>query len=537
MSSKLSKISLTRAAYIVVTNTMGYTIEQKIGKHIYIYEVQSYWDPVKKQPRQKRRYIGKKDVTTGEIITPRKGFTPRACRDYGDVYLLRMLSDNIGLTKTLKAAFPKMVDLIVDLACFQIIEKSPLYLFRYFLESHQSKIPPEDGTSQRLSELMEQLGKMDRERERFFRLWLSELKGIKAIIFDITSLSSYSRLNDFMEWGYNRDGDRLPQVNLGVVFTRPLDLPLAYSIYPGSIPDVSTLGKVMEFLIDIGMKEMFFVLDRGFFSEHNIQDMADRGIGFVIPISNTTRLSRAIISKSSRTIMRPANAFTFQDRGMFHTYLPVSMKGLELCAHIYFDERRRADEVDNLIRRLTELEEKIRNRGIIKRKGLNENMEGVWKGSSKFFSISINKGQIELKRKEKAISRLMNRMGYTVLLTNDTTYTRDELLLMYRKRDFIERLFDVLKNELNENRLRVTTRVSMEGRIFLIFISLILYAALDRRMHNNGLYKKYTVSEVLSELKKLRYVEMTRGRCYLTEVTKRQRILFESLEVPVPVGT
>jgi len=38
MSSKLSKISLTRAAYIVVTNTMGYTIEQKIGRKMLLQE-------------------------------------------------------------------------------------------------------------------------------------------------------------------------------------------------------------------------------------------------------------------------------------------------------------------------------------------------------------------------------------------------------------------------------------------------------------------------------------------------------------------
>src|ERR671925_164541 len=38
----------------------SYTIEQKIGNHTYLYEVESYWDPEKKQPRQRRKYLGKK---------------------------------------------------------------------------------------------------------------------------------------------------------------------------------------------------------------------------------------------------------------------------------------------------------------------------------------------------------------------------------------------------------------------------------------------------------------------------------------------
>jgi len=44
----------------------------------------------KKQPRQRRRYVGKKDPGTGEIITPRKSKQlPRLSRDFGHVYLLK----------------------------------------------------------------------------------------------------------------------------------------------------------------------------------------------------------------------------------------------------------------------------------------------------------------------------------------------------------------------------------------------------------------------------------------------------------------
>ena len=36
---------------------MSYIIEQRIGNHTYLYEVESYWDREKKQPRQKRKYL------------------------------------------------------------------------------------------------------------------------------------------------------------------------------------------------------------------------------------------------------------------------------------------------------------------------------------------------------------------------------------------------------------------------------------------------------------------------------------------------
>lgn len=51
-----------------------YQTNKKTGVK-YAYESISYWDPVKKQPRSKRKYVGKVDPETGEIIYTTKGST------------------------------------------------------------------------------------------------------------------------------------------------------------------------------------------------------------------------------------------------------------------------------------------------------------------------------------------------------------------------------------------------------------------------------------------------------------------------------
>lgn len=107
---------------------MSYTVDQKIGKYIYVYEVESYWDPQKKQPRQKRRYLGKRDAQSGEILTPYKGITPRAARDYGQIYLLEKLAERIGLLSVLRKVFPEEAEVLAQLAFFQVCEARPLYL-------------------------------------------------------------------------------------------------------------------------------------------------------------------------------------------------------------------------------------------------------------------------------------------------------------------------------------------------------------------------------------------------------------------------
>jgi len=53
---------------------------------------------------------------------------------------------------------------------------------------------------------------------------------------------------------------------------------------------------------------------------------------------------------------------------------------------------------------------------------------------------------------------------------------------------------------------------------------------ISRVMKEKNLYKTYTLAEVFYELKKLRVVTLNNGNSYLTEVSKKQRNLFEQFE-------
>jgi len=69
-----------------------YRVEQKINGQIYVYEVTSYWDSEKKQPRQKRVYLGRKDETTGEIIDTRRAKSvPVGSLSYGTACVLKSI--------------------------------------------------------------------------------------------------------------------------------------------------------------------------------------------------------------------------------------------------------------------------------------------------------------------------------------------------------------------------------------------------------------------------------------------------------------
>ena len=65
-----------------------YQTNKKTGVK-YAYESISYWDPEKKQPRSKRKYLDKVDPETGEIIYTNKIGENVAAGDVGRVQILQ----------------------------------------------------------------------------------------------------------------------------------------------------------------------------------------------------------------------------------------------------------------------------------------------------------------------------------------------------------------------------------------------------------------------------------------------------------------
>ncbi|MBN1549892.1 IS1634 family transposase [bacterium] len=508
-------------------------VKQKIGKHIYIYEAEGVWDPEKKQSRQKRKYIGKLDPDSGEIITPRKSVYPRSVRDFGAVYLLKALADNYGLTSILNDVLGGEAPDLFNMAAFQLCEGKPFYLMKSWLEgTHIDSMSVAD--SQDISRFFTDLGQRDSDRRRCIERWSLGQPASKAVAFDITSLSSHGKLIDLLEWGYNRDGESLPQINLGIVMRIPDGIPLSYHIYPGSITDVTTLSNIVTELKAQRISIRRFVLDRGFYSIGNIRELSQARIPFIMPMPFRSHLAGQLLSDSKAALQSPMNAFVHEKQTMFHTSFPVDLGSYSCQAHVYLDEERKARETNRLIHRLTELERVVARQKCPTMDEALEIIRDKGQGLDKLFTVTMENGQAVLKRKPKKLSAMMNRYGKIILVAKANNLNREELIHLYRRRDMIEKLFDVLKNEFDSNRIRIHSRDALEGRLFVMFLSMILYFIIQTRIHESDLLKSYSVSEILSKLKILRSVQMSNGKSHLTEITKKQRDIYEAFQVPLP---
>ena len=123
----------------------------------YAYEATYHWDKEKKQSRCTRKLIGRVDDKTGDIIPTdgrcRKDKTTKEKKSskrgpvpvtstkhmyYGATYLLKKISDKLGLTSDLKACFPNTYKKLLSIAFYLILEdNNPLYRFEKWHLTHK----------------------------------------------------------------------------------------------------------------------------------------------------------------------------------------------------------------------------------------------------------------------------------------------------------------------------------------------------------------------------------------------------------------
>ena len=102
-----------------------------------------------------------------------------------------------------------------------------------------------------------------------------------------------------------------------MIYAEHSQLPLYYQLYPGSIPDVTTLKNIVNYLELLQLKKRLFVVDRGFYSASNLSLMNQAQITFIIPMSRSVKLFSALLSKNKRKLSDLNNSFVFGDQLFF----------------------------------------------------------------------------------------------------------------------------------------------------------------------------------------------------------------------------
>ena len=509
---------------------MAFRGEQVISGNIYVYEAIAVWNPEKKRSEQKRVYIGTKNEK-GDFIPNRKYYElygydtndkqpaiPLKVLDYGATFLFERISDRIGLTKVLQECFPDKWQEMLACTWHSISEHEAMYLCEQWAET--THLP--EGlrlSSQRLSELIKSFD--ENSRMNFYRKWAALRIEKEYLALDITSVSSYSELIQYMEYGYNRDKEDLPQINMALVFGEKSRLPIYSRVYPGSIKDVSTLRGMSELLKkELNLQSMQYVMDKGFYKEQTIKHLLKERIRFAISVPFTTSLASNAVLEYGDKITNPSNAIEINKQLYYAQTIIRTINQHRVYIHIYFDPERKAAEQNTFMHKILKKESDFIENKISEDDPLFR----------KYFTLRKTKTGYNIHRNEAAINKHLANSGYLVIMTNDSKDPR-YVLEIYRTKDCVEKAFENIKNDLDMKRLRIHSDDAMQGRIFITFIALIISSYVRSIMKEADLYKKFTFSSLVKELKKLKVIRLSNKKTLITELTHSQKIIYKAFGV------
>jgi len=279
------------------------------------------------------------------------------------------------------------------------------------------------------------------------------------------------------------------------------------------------------------------VMDRGFYSEDNINALYQKHYKFLISTKTSLKFVKKKLDEARGTLVsRPHYTSKY---GLYYDSFLMDWDFCEtkkrsgevlkdtrrLYLHLYYIDMRATDDKMAFNKLLDSLEEELKSG---KRNPEHEKLY------SKYYEIRETpvRGMI-LVPKQETIAEVEKNYGYFALISNGVKDPLDALEI-YRSKDLIEKAFGNLKERLNMRRTSVSSEENLEGKLFVQFIALIYLSYIKKSMSDNDLFRNYTMQELLDQLDLIERFEQPGRKARIGEMTKRQQSLYGYFGVEPP---
>jgi transposase len=312
--------------------------------------------------------------------------------------------------------------------------------------------------------------------------------------------------------GHNKQhrGD-LRQVSLGMLVSTDFHVPLFHHVYTGNRTDATAFQSVSEELagryrqLAQGCEHITLIFDKGNNSKEAFQTLDHSPFHFVgslvpsqhpdllrIPLEDFQplagpRLASCLAYRATKTVFG-------QERTMVITYnehlLEGQLQGIEAGLA---KARRKLEELQAGLRRRRE--GRLKQGRAPTAESIRKQVEQLLSGQflKRLIHFEVDPGGIptlSYRTDTAALARLMRtHLGKTILFTDNTDWTNEEIVLGYRAQDRIESAFRDMKNPhfLGWSPMFHWTDSKIRVHAFYCVLALTLTSLLQRRLHQHGL--------------------------------------------------
>lgn len=494
---------------------------QTKGNYRYVYKVTGHrYLKDKKYTIDERKVIGR--MIDDEYMIPNEyfgTFYPDITMDIEDIsdisYTLKVgnyvLIDKIfkdsGLDDLLDSVFPQYHNFIKDLAFYMIVrEDSTIQHFPSFFFDHPS-FSKKAYSDSFISKIFKD-GFDEEDVDTFLKAWANMHNDDTRfyISYDSTNMTTDAKGIELARFGHAKSNEDAPQVNISYALRHKDTLPLMYELYDGSIIDNSECRYIIMKAKEYGLKNIGFILDRGYFSKKNMDMMVKEGYDFILAIKESTMIVKDAIASDGLSL-KLDNKWFISDLDVYGKTIKTKIYGHDVYLHLYYDNIRAQKERNAYLKSVDDLEKTL-NKHLENKKDRKEDLKGFDK---KFYLRYDNNGYFtSYKRKEDKINKVTDSLGFFALVSCKKMSAK-EALSDYRDRDVVEKMFRSLKTYLDYDSLAVHYDTSVKSKTFIVFVASIIRSIIWNNI--KALYtkdkKNFTIPASIRELEK---VEVTKGQ-------------------------
>ena len=479
---------------VKIPEVKGKIYERTIKGVVYVnYEYDRVYKPDKKYNIPKRTTIGKKCEDAPDMMYPNPNFLTyfpdaelpddlgrdvrSSCLRIGTWLVIEKLMMESMVDKIISSIYhdQRGTGLFLDLAAYYLITENnagqyyPDYAYNHPLFTPEYKIYSDSTVSTFISQISVE------DSVAFQNEWngLKKKQDKIYISYDSTNKNCQAGDIDIVEFGHAKEDRGLPIFNYSVAYDCNNREPLFYETYPGSIVDISQLQLMLNKAASYGYKNAGFILDRGYFSRENIRYMDHLGYDFVIMVKGM----KSFVNEKIREVQgcfEEKRKYTIRRYQLNGTTVKTKVfysDEKDRYLHIYYSYSKAAAERE-------ELESKIDRIAAYLKKQEGQPVV-IDKSYEKYFSLEYyHEGKDDQCfvcgiEKASVIEEELKMCGYFCIITS-AEMTAKEALDLYKSRDASEKLFKADKSFLGNRSLRIYTGESLEGKMLIAFVALII---------------------------------------------------------------
>ena len=468
-------------------------------------------------------------------------------RLYGDVWLLEQIAEKTGIRQDLEVVFNgnrEFVDDVLTLAMYPYLTK-----FTYNRVARWQEVVKAPSSREltptaitRLTQSITEQHRMDLLHLRAARLTKDELCAV-----DSTSRSAYGNSLADIRWGKNKERLPLPQTTEVVVYTLSNHMPVYYRTFPGNIPDSRTLDVIFADLDHAGFKDLVLITDRGYESMKNLEKFILRGQSAVMCVKTSQKDVARVIQELGEFGAKPDGMRIDPDTKTYYRQYDIDYKvestgtsvksANRLKLNLYFDPIRRSAElrdvdVDMAVQEAA-LVELIENKSVL-------DDDAIIKREYSYYKVSYNPETRIIQSFEpnvKKIEKIRRNSGFFAIMTHKLEYDAMQAYHAYCLRDEQEKYFQQMKDQMGSDRQRNWSEEGKTGRLFILFVSLILSSYLRHVWKSTELNDLLSSSlDVLDAMRPIRCIEHTNRAKQITPFVGMQVEICDAFGFEIPKG-